>query len=862
MTDSGEVRAPAGAIFISYRREDSAGHSGRLSDALVARLGPERVFIDIDSVAPGEDFLERIEGTLQEGAALLVVIGRRWIEIEAGGKRRLDDPEDVVRREIRTALERELKVFPVLVDGASMPPARELPEDIRPVAFRNAIEITDTRWAHDCERLFTALKGDRPERGSRQRAPELVRPGAPRPLGREEQTEEILTLLKSANAGLVTVTGPGGVGKTSVVLEVVRRLREDRFRVLVTDLTKIRDSTHLIHAIAESAGVELVEEAEAIESIARALRSSVDVLVLDNFEHVLDAAPELASVMASTPDVPVLATSRTALRISGEHEYTLAPLELPAHASPSEIRASAAVRLFAERARAAQPGFELDDANAATVAEICRQLGGLPLAIELAAARLKLLGPDALLDRLDRQLKVLTHGAQDLPERQQTVRATIDWSYGLLAERERALLARLGVFTGGADLAALEAVCAFDRDPLEVLDSAQTLAENSLLSVVAGHGESRRFELLHVVREFALEKMAEKGEEQGLRHRHAEHFAEFAEQGAPGLESAQSPAWQTRFELEYPNLRAALAWARETGATELETRLTTWLGFYWGMSGRYAEGIEHQRRVLARSDLPIDLRAELTGGAGVVLTYLGSYAEALDLWEECRTLAERVGNERLLIRTALLMNWVYASLGRKAEAAEAGLRALERARSAGDEWRQACILNHLAEDAIEDGDLARAEELLDQQREISDRGGFTDTVSHGEWVRGSLLLRRGEPVAALSALVRMIEGNRADGSFQHAPFVSSLITASAALSQTGRAAEAAALLGTADAELEASGIVLDETSILERNLALEQLTVQLGEDLARAMSAGRDRSVLDALQSLIEAVHELAPEAK
>ena len=394
------------AVFISYRRDDSAGHTGRLSDTLTKRLGDGQIFMDLDGIRPGADFLERIDKTLAACQAMLVVIGRRWLTASRAGARRLDDPHDVVRREIATALERGLEIIPVLVDGAAMPHADELPADLSPLASRNAIEITDSRWSYDCDRLWRAI------RQAAGHEEEATVPGLPAPrttvIGREDELDSVEALLHDESVRVLTVTGPGGMGKTTVALAVANRIGRTDRRVVFCDLTTIERSADVIPALGEAADWEAGVEGDPVTGLASALQQSDTLLVLDNFEHVIEGAAEVGKLLDAAPGVQLLATSRIPLRLAGEREFPLTALDLPAPGSDlGEISKGGAVRLFVERAVSARSGFKLDAGNAGPVVEICRQLDGLPLAIELAAARIRILEPDRLLERLDQRLRLL-----------------------------------------------------------------------------------------------------------------------------------------------------------------------------------------------------------------------------------------------------------------------------------------------------------------------------------------------------------------------------------------------------------------------------------------------------------------------
>ncbi len=389
-------------------------------------------------------------------------------------------------------------------------------------------------------------------------------------LGREQEAAAVEDLIVREAVRLVTLTGPGGVGKSRLMVEAARRLGPgfaDGARFV--DLAAVSAADLVAATIAAGLGLN-TSAGRLITDLESYLRARRLLLALDNFEQVLDAAPLLAELLAAAAGLVVLVTSRTVLLLRGEHEFLVPPLPIPpaaADADPAGLLGYASVGLFVERAHAADPGFELTDRNAAAVAEICRRLDGLPLAIELAAARVRLLPPRALLARLDQRFSLLTGGARDLPERQRTLRNTLDWSFGLLSPGEQELFGRLGVFAGSFGLPAAEAV---EDEP--VMDTLSALVDCSLVRAQTGSGEPR-FALLETIREYALDRLREGGDWTGAHDRHAGYFVGRAEPGDAELTGPGQLPWLDRLETEHDNLLAVMSWLVDHGPLEQAVHL-------------------------------------------------------------------------------------------------------------------------------------------------------------------------------------------------------------------------------------------------------------------------------------------------
>ena len=425
-------------------------------------------------------------------------------------------------------------------------------------------------------------------------------------IGREQELRTVRHLLLSPATGLVTLTGTGGCGKTRLGLQVASELlHQFESRVYFVALASITDPAMVPMAIAESLGIHQTGGRPVLDLLKDYLREadpSPVLLLLDNFEHIMAASSLVVELLDSSAALKVLVTSRAALRVYGEHEFPVPPLPLPDSRQMHSLEAllsNPAVALFSQRAAAVKPDFAITAENAPTVAAICSRVDGLPLAIELAAARVKMLPPSAMLARLESRLQLLTAGPRDVPERQQTLRKTIDWSYDLLNGSEQKLLRRLGVFLGGCTLEAAEAVCS-TRDDLgaEIFNVMSSLVDKSLVQQTDQGNDEPRFGMLETIREYCLERLGDSGEEQATRRAHAAYCLVLAEEGNPDLAETERTAWLARCDIEHDNFRAALDWLFQTSDVEWSFRLCVALFRFWEMREHLAEGRARLESVL------------------------------------------------------------------------------------------------------------------------------------------------------------------------------------------------------------------------------------------------------------------------
>ncbi|MGC1798606.1 MAG: protein kinase, partial [Candidatus Acidiferrales bacterium] len=475
-------------------------------------------------------------------------------------------------------------------------------------------------------------------------------------VGREKEIAAAQEMLGRENVRLVTVTGPGGIGKTRLALEVARGL-DEKFPggIHFVPLSPLRDAGLLVPVIVQTLGIREAGGQPPLEILKRNLQDILRaplLLVLDNFEHLMPAAPTVAELLAMAPQLKILVTSRAALHVYGEHEFPVPPLALPDAQSKTVVEALGqfpAVALFVQRAIAAKPDFELNKQNASAVIEICTRLDGLPLAIELAAARIKVLSPSAMRTRLASRLQLLTGGARDLPQRQQTLRSAIDWSYDLLSPAEQKLFRRLAVFVGGCTLDGVEAVCDTKGDlDLDLLDGSESVVDKSLLQRVEQADGESRFVMLETIREYALEKLEASGEVASTKRAHAAYCLILAEEAAAEQNAPQAAQWQARFVLERDNFRAAVEWLTETGNVDWGLRLGTALFRFWETSEYLAEGRDSLVKLLniPGAEAPTKARGRALFAASVLATEQGDFAASEAMMAESLGIARKLGDKQ------------------------------------------------------------------------------------------------------------------------------------------------------------------------------------------------------------------------
>jgi predicted ATPase/DNA-binding SARP family transcriptional activator len=669
-------------------------------------------------------------------------------------------------------------------------------------------------------RQDAALRVEPPELQARRHLP------APQTalVGRRRELEEIGALLRSEDVRLVTLTGAGGSGKTRLALQAAHDLA-DAFPdgVYFADLAHLRDPALVPTTIAHALGVEELTGAEIVGTIRDRLGPLRLLLVLDNFEVVDEAAPTVSDLLQAASGLAVLCTSRAPLRLSGEHEYRVAPLPL-----------GDAVRLFAARARAVAPGFRRASEESDEVSEICRRVDCLPLAIELAAARTREYSPAEMLEALPGPLQIAGEGGRDLPERQRTLRAAIDWSHELLAPDEQALLARLGVFLGGCTVAAAAVVCDAGRSRL-----ASLVAKSLLYEGIGGDG-SLRFSMLEAVREYALERLRASGGIGEARARHATYYASLAE--ATGGDD-EEPDWSV-VEEEHDNLRAAIDWSHETGAADVELRLVASLWLFWSTRGHLREGWTRIEAALAQgSTQPGQLRARAMDGGSWLALRLGDFEQAELLAAESLAAYRALGDEW---GAAGALNRLGAAVSSRGDVARAIALQHESAaiyRRLGDERKLAVVLSNLGYRLLIRGEHEEARLLCLEALEICRRRGDRSGEMLPLINLGLALLLQGRFEEALGCFRQSFELARELGYV--VPTVYALVGLAAALAAVGEPEEAATTAAAVEAGAESTGVAL---APFEQELHEQTVTSArqaLGEEAFAAAWAHGSRLTLE-----------------
>jgi predicted ATPase/class 3 adenylate cyclase len=727
-----------------------------------------------------------------------------------------------------------------------------LPESLGGLTFRDLGEhrLKDLSGPQRLHQLrIEGLAADfPPPRTIEGRATNL--PAQPTPLvGRSRELESVRTLLLGEGTRMVTLTGPGGTGKTRLALQVAADLLDEFpdgvYGVL---LAPIADPDVVPLELARVLGVEETSTLSIAEALKAAVANRRTLILFDNFEHVGPASGLLGDLLGSCPGLKALVTSREPLRIAAERQYPVPPLGLPASSVKSALEAAEyeAVMLFVERARAVRPDFELTDETAPIVAEICERLDGLPLAIELAAAWSKVLPPAALLRRLERRLELPATRGADVPARQSTIRQAIAWSYDLLADEERRLHARLSVFVGGFTLEAAERVVAPAGEPApDVLEGVGSLVDRSLLRETEDAAGEPRFTMLATIREYALEHLLDTGDNEDLLRRHALEFARFAEEADEGLRTGDQLLWFDRLEAEHDNLRAALDSSAASGDDETALRLGGALGWFWYTHGHALEGCSRLTDLLARTEgVPDELRARPLYALGVLLDQRGEPQRAAELVGRSLLVFREQGERRRVASALNSLGSIKRGLGDFESARSLLEESIALRRELGDEAGAAGALSNLGVIAFEQGDLDEAEARFEETIAL-------DRAHGNEWGSGvaadnlaAVALERGDHRARELIRDTLAVAERV-GDQELLAFGLEKAAVLAALD--GDSGRAGRLAGAADALRESTGI---ERSGFDGEWLARHLGRVGGDEFETARLAGRE---LDAEEALHEA---------
>lgn len=628
-------------------------------------------------------------------------------------------------------------------------------------------------------------------------------------VGREREVTATTSLLHQPEVRLLTLTGTGGVGKTRLALEAASRVAGTfRNGAVFVDLAPVTDTANVIPAIARSLAALDQNDAPPFEQLVAFLQDKQLLIILDNLEHLIGAAPEIARLLEHCPDLTILATSRQALRLRSEREYPVSPLALPdlEQLPPYEqLGRIPAVELFVHRAESARPSFALNAANAEIIAGITVRLDGLPLAIELAAARIRVLSPADLLARLQQRLPLLTGGAADLPVRQQTLRATIDWSYELLNRAEQHMFRQLSVFVGGFALEAAESVTTWSADiagDLSRLDTLTSLVDKSFVRAVEIPGnepgaEDVRFTMLETIREYGLERLAGEGDERATRERHTNWCATLAERAEPQLTGADQDIWTARLEREQDNIRSALTWAIDHSEADAAQRMCGTLYRFWAGASLFAEGRGWTERALdIQPAAPSIPRAKSLLGAGVLSYFMGDYRAAESFTSQARDSFQALNDQRGIAYANGNIG-LFADVNEEYDKAITHYSlALDVFRKLGDLPHIGFMLGNLGLINYFQGNYQQAKALMEESLENSRTRGDRDSTAITLANLGLVALAQGNVDQAEQLLRETIRLRKVVSNKSHlARSIESLASVAAARRQFTRAA---CLLGAGD----------------------------------------------------------------
>lgn len=664
-------------------------------------------------------------------------------------------------------------------------------------------------------------------------------------IGRRSEISAVTHLLRDNDVRLVTMTGIGGTGKTRLAHAIAETMIEEfADGVFMVELSSVALPELVPASIAQPLGVQDAGGRPVLEILKDHLADKQMLLVLDNFEQIVDAAPQIAELLAAAPEIKILVTSRFLLRITAEREFVVPPLSPPPNellSSFEKLSRNEAVRLFAERAGSADPNFQLNEQNIRSVAEVCLRLEGLPLAIELAAARSRVLSPAAILSKLDSRLKFLTGGPRDLPERQRTMQGAIDWSYDLLSEEEKAVFRALSVFSGSFSVDAAEAVCASNAllRRVAVLDVITSLLDKSLVRRLDGQGGEHRFGMLEVVREYAQDALESDGEDESARRAHAEYFVSLGEKAEPFLQAAHSAEWLDRMEDEHDNLRAAMQWGL-TNDPPMAIGLAVSVRNFWLLHSHLSEGYKWLKAALeSGGDPPPQLRFKLMNGLGLAARFRGDYETARKAYAHGLTAGQEAGDKQGVALSSRGLGLVAMQLGNTVEAREYFESGLAISRELDDRFGIAISLSFLGDLARTEKDFERArplfEESLELFRGLDNKSAVSDALNN----LGATCIGEGEYALAKkyfaeAANIALDLGNKMTISYSLDGFAALAV-------ETGDLGRAAQLCGAAEALRESIGYKIEPAEGIFRDAYLDKLQAQMSDsEFAAAIEKGRE----------------------
>jgi predicted ATPase/serine/threonine protein kinase/TolB-like protein len=676
-------------------------------------------------------------------------------------------------------------------------------------------------------------------------------------IGRRSEISAVTHLLRDDKVRLVTLTGIGGTGKTRLALAIAETMMpEFADGVFMIELSSVELPELVATTIAQPLGIKDEGGRPLLDILKDHLADKQMLLVLDNFEQIIDAAPQIAELLAAAPGVKFVVTSRFLLHITAEREFVVPPLSLPTNellSSFEKISRNEAVRLFTERAQSADAGFELTEQNARSVAEICSRLEGLPLAIELAAARTRVLVPSAMLSKLESRLSFLTGGPRDLPERQRTMQGAIDWSHDLLDETEKAIFRRLSVFSASFSIEAAEAVCVTgDRDHgVQVVDTITSLLDKSLLNRIDGQGGEHRFSMLEVVREYAATALESAGEDDATKRAHAEYFVSLGEKAEPFLQAAQSAEWLDRMEDDHDNLRSAMQWSLKN-EPPMAVRLAVAVRNFWLLHSHLSEGYRWLKAALERGgDPPAELRFKLMNGLGLAARFRGDYETARKAYADGLSAGKEAGDKQGVALSSRGLGLVAMQQGDTSAAREYFESGLAISRELDDKFGIAISLSFLGDLARTEKDFARARPLFEESlglfRGLDNKSAVSDALNNlgatcfGE---GELLLAK--KYFAEAANIAFDLGNKMTISYSLDGFAALAV-------ENGDPDRAARLCGAAEALRESIGYKIEPAEDIFRQAYVDKLRMGMTDkDFSEALERGRatspDKAILLAFE--------------